>query len=70
MKLKFKLIANEGNPNDLPELKVFLQGRGESSSRHVTLIVGGREVFHLYEDGDYIFDDEVLSTLGFKRYIG
>jgi hypothetical protein len=24
----------------------------------------------VYEDGDYILDDEVLNTLGFKQYIG
>ena len=67
-KRRFKLTASEGNPTKLPELKVYLIGKGESNSRHVTLVVGDKEVLHLYEDGDYIFDYEGLDILGFKQY--
>ena len=69
-KQKFKLTASEGSPKKLPELTVFLRtkGKDDDGSRHVTLVVGDKEVFHLYEDGDYIFDDEALVTLGFKLF--
>ena len=68
MEQKFKLIANEGSPKKLPELAVFLRtkGKDDDGSLHVTLVVGDKEVFHLYEDGDYIFEEHVLKIIGFK----
>ena len=71
MKQKFKLTASEGSPKKLPELAVFLRTKGKDdggSGGKITLVVGDKEVLHLYEDGDYIFDDEALVTLGFKLF--
>ena len=72
MKQKFKLTASEGSPKKLPELAVFLRtkGKDDDGSLHVTLVVGDKEVFHLYEDGEYVLEASALHDLGFERFIG
>ena len=69
MTQKFKLTTADSNYTPaVPELKVSLYVKGANGNRHMALAVGGKEVFHLYEDGDYIIEEPVLKFIGFKRF--
>jgi hypothetical protein len=69
MEQKFKLTtADSSYAPAVPELKVSLYVKGTEGRRHITLAIGSKEVFHLYEDGDYIIEEPVLKIIGFKRF--
>ena len=66
MTQKFKLTTADSNYTPaVPELKVSLYVKGANGNRHMALAVGGKEVFHLYEDGEYVIEASALHDLGF-----
>ena len=71
MEQKFKLTTEDSSyAPAVPELKVSLYVKGTEGRRHITLAIGGKEVFHLYEDGEYVLEASTLHDLGFERFIG
>ena len=73
LKKKFRLtLLDEASPELLPEVAVSIiaKGEGDGSNRHIAVVIGGVEVFHLYEDGDYIVEESTLDDLGFKLFVG
>jgi hypothetical protein len=63
---KFNIVLSDAAPTLIAGIRRDENGGADPK---IVFTLGGKDVLHVYEDGNYIVGDDNLRALGFQKYI-